>query len=441
MRMKPARYLITTALASIVAVWVVGAGAPAYAAPGAPMPQPPGNTTTGGKPVQRGTSGDAELLAKQNQLLPLAQSLVRQSRAADSDISGVSLDVKADTIHVYRTDRGKQLRFDTAVPAGVTVTVHPGRFSRTAMTAAADRVTREAKLLSEQKVAVQAVGPTVDGSGITVTVLVKDAKASAERDQAAATLRARYGDIVATVNGTERQKSEKDLFYSGWRFNDYPAWYGGDRIASSSSGCTGGFAAWFNGPAMLTAAHCGPVGTAWYNGPTTGNTFNYIGNTVYSDTATDVAAISVSSMSNYINVGPADGATSQLYIGSWASPVVGQYLCQSGSYTGEVCSLYVVDTAQYVCLSWFIFCLSWQGPLADVVHAYGPSYYAAGYGDSGGPVYSYSGVAYGLVHGTLTPNAAAAYPAWAPVNLWCPAPEGWSVRCSAGFSFAHMPGY
>jgi hypothetical protein len=169
-----------------------------------------------------------------------------------------------------------------------------------------------------------------------------------------------------------------------------------------------------------------------------------MGAAVYSNAATDVAAIGVSGMTNTINVGPAENS-SLLGVNGWQTPVVGQYLCQSGSYTGEVCSLRVVDTHQYVCTSYILWwCVSWQGPLADVINAWGSGSYAAGHGDSGGPVYLRSGgyaIATGLVHGKITPNAQASYPAYYPYVL-CPQPPGtWSYRCSSGFSFAHMPGY
>jgi hypothetical protein len=264
-------------------------------------------------------------------------------------------------------------------------------------------------------------------------------------EQASALLEKRYGDIVGEVRAIEKQTSDSELFHPGFRFNDFSPWYGGDRIASGSGGCSTGFAARYNNaPAMLTAAHCGPVGTAFYNGPRSNNTYSLMGNAVYSNDATDVAAIGVTGASNFINVGSALAPT-QLYIGGWASPIVGQYLCQSGSYTGETCGLRVVDTGQSVCRSWFLWiCTSWQGPLADVVNWAGPGAYSAGHGDSGGPVYlrqGSSGTAIGLVHGVLTPNARNAYPAYYPDTMWCPSPDGWSQRCAAGFSFAHMPGY
>jgi len=289
---------------------------------------------------------------------------------------------------------------------------------------------------------VAAIGPSVDGSGVDVSVVADDAE---QLDQASAVLKEQYGDIVDDVTAIEKKTSDSDLYFGGFRFNDFSPWYGGDRISSSVGGCSTGFAATYNNaPAMLTAAHCGGVGTSFNNGPRSNNTYAFMGNSVYSNAGTDVAAIGVGGASSYINVGSAL-SPSQLYVGSWATPVVGQYLCQSGSYTGEVCGLRVVDTGQSVCQSWFLWiCTSWQGPLADVVNYLGSGSYAAGHGDSGGPVYLRSGstgIAMGLVHGVLTPNAKNAYPSYYPDTMWCPSPEGWSQRCSSGFSFAHMPGY
>jgi len=441
------RRLLTAALgaAAVVAVAAPATAAPPVAGPSAPAPNPA--AAKPGQPAASPVSArDAALIKRQDALLPAAKNLAGQARAAGSDISGVRIDVPAGVIHVYRTDPAQPLRLPAgALPAGTQVVVHQAKFSRGAMLQAADRVTRDARVLGEQKVSVQAVGPSVDGSGISVGIFVRDTRADVDLSRASTLLRSRYGAVVGQVTGVRRQTSDRDLFFAGWRFNDFAPWYGGDRISSSAGGCTTGFAANYNGaPAMLTAAHCGGVGTAFYNGPRTNGTFSYMGSSVYSDSSTDIGAISVSSYSLYINVGPAENS-GLLYVGAWASPVVGQYLCQSGSYTGEVCGLYVVDTGQQVCVSWFLWwCTGWQGPLADVINSAGSGSYAAGHGDSGGPVYlrnGSSGTAMGLVHGQLTPNAQAAYPAYFPDTMWCPAPEGWSQRCSSGFSFAHMPGY
>jgi hypothetical protein len=433
--------LVAAALAAAAAMLLAtGAAFAAQGAPGAPAASP--NADKSGQ-TDAGTGPQAELTKKQEKLVAVAQKLAEKGKDKGSDFAGVSIDPDTGTVDLFRKDKSKGHGLDS-VPAGVKVDVHAAKFSRTEMLDAAQQLTQDAQLLGQQQhVLIEAVGPSVDGSGIDVTVFSNDAT---DLDKASKALKGRYGAIVADVAGSAKKPSASDQFYAGFRFNDYAPWYGGDRISSSSVGCTTGFAAVYNGlPAMLTAAHCGGAGTSFWNGPTASNGWNFMGNVTYSNTNTDVASIQVSSYSNYINVGSNPQAPTQLLISGWQSPVVGQYLCQSGSYTGEVCGLRVVDTNQYVCLSSILWwCTSWQGPIADVINYLGPGSYSAGHGDSGGPVYlrmgSY-GIAEGLVHAVLTPNAAANYPAYGGDTMWCPSPEGWSQRCAAGFSFVHMPGY
>jgi hypothetical protein len=437
------RLVILVPLALLIAAF---AAASATAAAGPKPPKPDKGAAKAGQTPAALPGDQAETLKKQELLLPVAQGFADQARGADSDIAGVTIDVDAGVVHLYRKNPRKALDLAGA-PNNAKIEVHAAKFSRKELIDAAEQVTRDAQALGQQQVTVESVGPAVDGSGIQVAVLSND---SGDLDRASQLLKSRYGTIVGSVNAVESKTSDSELYFNGWRFNDFASWYGGDRLASSTSGCTSGFASTYNNaPAILTASHCGGVGTNWWNGPNTVGGFRFMGSTVYSDTATDVAAIGASGSLN-INVGWDPQAASQLYVGSWASPVVGEYLCQSGSYTGERCGLRVVDTAQYVCLSYFLWwCTSWQGPLADVISAYGSGSPAAGHGDSGGPVYQYAyingswqGIAKGLVHGQLTPNARAAYPAYFPDNVWCPSPDsGSSPRCSSGFSFAHMPGY
>ncbi len=432
---------VVGALAAALVVGTLTAGA-AFAAPG--VPGPPAGSPGAAKSGQTAAADpQAELSKKQEKLIAVAQKLADKGKERGSDFAGVSIDPDTGTVDLFRKDKSKGHGLD-AVPAGVTIDVHAAKFSRKEMLDASEQITQDAQLLGEQQhVGIEAVGPSIDGSGIVVTVFSTGA---ADLDKASKALHGKYGAIVADVNGAATKPSQSDQFFAGFRFNDYAPWYGGDRISTSSLSCTTGFAAVYNGlPAMLTASHCGGVGTGFWNGPTSSNGWNFMGNVTYSNSSTDVASIQVSSYSNYINVGSNPQSPGQLLISGWASPVVGQYLCQSGSFTGEVCSLRVVDTGQYVCQSWFLWwCTSWQGPIADVINAFGPANYSAGHGDSGGPVYlrmgSY-GIAEGLVHAVLSPNAAANYPAYGGDTMWCPSPEGWSQRCAAGFSFVHMPGY
>ena len=428
-----------TLWSALVAALAVTSFAGSAQAIGPPAPDP--DTVKKGQEAAPPLSGiEAEQLKRQDLLLPIANKLAAQARASTSDIAGVSIDPDRGTVHLYRKDPSIPLGIKT--PAGVSIEVHAAKFSRSEMNAASKRLRADAKLLGEQNLGVAAVGPALDGSGINVSVVARE---TGEVEKASEQLKGLYGDVIGDVSAIASKNTRKELFFGGFRFNDYSPWYGGDRIASSSGGCSTGFAASLNSaPVMLTAAHCGGVGTSFSNGPRSNNTFNVMGNSVYSNAGTDVAAIGVTGASSYINVGSALSPT-QLYVGSWSSPIVGQYLCQSGSYTGETCGLRVVDTAQHICRSWFLWwCTSWQGPLADVINSAGSGSYAAGHGDSGGPVYlrtGSTGIAKGLVHGQLTPNARAAYPSYFPDTMWCPAPAGWSQRCASGFSFAHMPGY
>jgi hypothetical protein len=433
--------------AGVGVVALVAAGAVASAAQAAsPVPPPSGTTVKRGVAAPRLSALPAAVAARQAQqarLMPLATDLARDAKDAASGIAGVSVDAATGTVRVYKTAAGRLPAH--ARPAGVKLQVVTARFSRAAMLSAAGRITRDAKTLGGAHVAVQSVGPAVDGSGLEVSVLVSGQDAGAQLSRAESRLRARYGAVVHSVTATEHRSTTSADFYAGWRFNDYAPWYGGDRLSSSVGGCTSGFEAIYNGaPAMLTASHCGGVGTAFNNGPSTSNTYRFIGNSVYSNSGTDVAAIGVTSATNTINVGSTTAPT-QMGVSGWASPVVGEYLCQSGSYTGEVCGLRVVDTNQQQCVSWFLWiCTSYMGPLSDVINSAGSGSYAAGHGDSGGPVYS-RGVstvlAKGLVHGQLTDNAKNNYPSYYSDQMWCPSPEGWSQRCASGFSFAQMPGY
>ena len=415
----------------------------ALAAPGVPG-QPansPGTAKSG--QADAGTGPQPELTKKQEKLVAVAQKLEEKGKAKGSDFAGVSIDPDTQTVNLFRKDKSKGHGLDS-VPAGVKVDVHAAKFSREEMLDAAAQITQDSQTFGQQQhLGIAAVGPSLDGSGVDVAVV---ATSASDLDKASKALHGKYGAIVGDVTLSKDKTSDSDLFFTGFRFNDYAPWYGGDRIANSSLSCSTGFAATYNGlPAMLTAAHCGGVGTSFWNGPTASNGWNFMGNITYSNSSTDVASIQVSSYSNYINVGSNPQAPSQLLISGWQSPVVGQYLCQSGSFSGEVCGLRVVDTNQYVCTSWFLWwCTGYQGPIADVINSAGPGAYAAGHGDSGGPVYlrmgSY-GIAEGLVHAVLSPNAAAAYPAYGGDTLGCPSPEGWSNRCGAGFSFVDMPGY
>lgn len=389
---------------------------------------------------------DAALQARQAPLLEAAGLALKASQVAGSDIAGASIDVAAGRVDLYRTKPAAALPAGMQ-RAGVRISVHPARFSAGQLEQAAATLKASGRSLGDRGIAVSSVSIPVTGAGLDVTVLAAPTKAvGAPRPLAASEARTALntvlGDTVATTRTSTLTWDKSSEYYSGSRFNDFAPWYGGDRIAQ---GCTTGFPAVYNGAMeMMTATHCGGVGTVFTNGPRTNGTTSYLGTVTSANSGTDVSVIDVAGSINYINVGPAQNSSIRA-VGSWQSPVVGSYVCQSGSYTGEVCGLRVVDTNQSVCTSYILwFCTAYMGPMADVVNYLGSGSYAAGHGDSGGPLYWYDSAGYvrpvGQVHGQLFPNAKAAYPAYFTDQMWCPAPEGWQQRCSAGFSFAHMPG-
>jgi hypothetical protein len=397
-------------------------------------------------PAHQLSKRDAELQARQAPLLEAAGIAITASHVAGSDIAGASIDVAAGKVDLYRTKPTAALPAGMA-KGGVTISVHAAKFSAGQLEQAAAKLKASGKSLGDRGIAVSAVSIPVTGAGLDVTLLSAPTNAAgAPKAQAAteakSTLNAVLGNAVATTKTSTAKWDKSSEYFSGWRFNDFPSWYGGDRIAQ---GCTTGFPAVYNGAMeMMTATHCGGVGTVFTNGPRTNGSTSYMGTVISANSGTDVSVIDVAGSSNYINVGPAQNSSVRA-VGSWQSPVVGSYICQSGSYTGEVCGLRIVDTGQSVCTSYILWwCTAYMGPMADVVNYLGPNYYAAGHGDSGGPLYWYDSAGYvrpvGQVHGQLFPNAKAAYPAYFTDQMWCPAPEGWQQRCSAGFSFAHMPG-
>src|SRR5215204_2784588 len=233
---RTSKVLFATTLALAVLVFAGTAFAASSGTPGPPSGGP-GAEKNGQSTAPPLTGVQAELSKKQEKLLALAQKLADKAEDRGSDIAGVAIDPDTQTVFLYRQDKGKGHGLGT-LPEGVKVDVKAAKFSRRAMLDAADQVMQDARLLGEQEhVTVEAVGPSLDGSGIVVTVFSQ----GTDLEQAKKALHGRYGDIVGDVHLSDHKTSEAEQYFNGWRFNDFAPWYGGDRIMSTSSGCTGGF--------------------------------------------------------------------------------------------------------------------------------------------------------------------------------------------------------
>src|SRR5919109_4666670 len=133
------------------------ASSAALATPSIPIPPPAQAQAKAGLTQAPLPSGaEAARLRKQDQLLPEAHALADQARNAASDIAGVSLDVDAGVVNVYRKNTHAPLNLDGAP---VDVVVHQAKFSHGELVAAQQRLLGDAKSLGNQHVAVEAVGP------------------------------------------------------------------------------------------------------------------------------------------------------------------------------------------------------------------------------------------------------------------------------------------
>ncbi|GIF48794.1 trypsin [Asanoa ferruginea] len=179
------------------------------------------------------------------------------------------------------------------------------------------------------------------------------------------------------------------------RWADTVPFWGGSTIQRPVSGnivarCTTAFAGRRNNQdVLLTAGHCGSTGQTWttpsgtYFPPITVGTANY--------KAADLEAmfIPVSSHRGRIYDGGVDptgqgiGEFSKAVAG-WAPPEVGQYICQSGSYSGVRCSIRIT-------LKWVMYAIDDGTIVTNGVEAQrDDKANAVGKGDSGGPIFRLS---------------------------------------------------
>lgn len=167
------------------------------------------------------------------------------------------------------------------------------------------------------------------------------------------------------------------------RANDRSPASGGALIITQSETCTTGFGVVSEATGkrqLLTAGHCGPVGSPWFNGDG-----EFLGNAVARHPEADALVIDADSSGRVWHGAVTenlDGVDEKARTVTGArSPEVGQYLCTSGAVSGTHCGLRVTRVG--VVLSIAGTDVPGQVEAEQVRHTA-----AAGNGDSGGPVYS-----------------------------------------------------
>jgi hypothetical protein len=225
----------------------------------------------------------------------------------------------------------------------------------------------------------------------------------------AAKLDQMYGARVLNIfNVTPKEAGAARMTAS--RIADTPPFNGGDAIVSATqhfNACSSGFGVVIGGVSrLLTAGHCYTVGTTVLNARSLGGTTisgsgAAIGTVIASAYSSDLDSEVISAPgSDLIWTGPigAPQRATVSGVGTWA---VGDQVCTSGAYGGEICGLTVQHVNYCMILSEFpislhLFChlTQVQGSRETVP------------GDSGGPVFRFSGSAVEAV-GTISGSNAS----------------------------------
>jgi hypothetical protein len=212
----------------------------------------------------------------------------------------------------------------------------------------------------------------------------------------AARLDRMYGAQALNIfNVTPRQADAARVAAS--RIADTPPFNGGDAIVSATqhfNGCTSGFGVVIGGISrLLTAGHCYTVGTTVLNARSLGGTAisgsgAAIGTVIesgWNSGELDSEVISAPG-SDLIWTGPIGNPQRAVVsgVGTWA---VGDQVCTSGAYGGEICGL----TVQHV-----NYCMILYGPITlryvcHITQVHGAREIVDG--DSGGPVFRFNGSA------------------------------------------------
>lgn len=307
--------------------------------------------TVAGRPVTISTASEAraiELMRRQQPLLDAAHELRRTGVASLKGFSGIRVEPERSTL---------RLAWHGPLPASVKRTV---------------------RQLSgpSARIEVHRAPTPQPGAGFTPPTVSVAARTSTE-------------PAVGETDPAPRPAG---------RVNDRAPVSGGALIITEAETCTTGFGVVSGATGrrqLLTAGHCGPVGSPWFNGDG-----EFLGNAVARHPQADALVVDAESTDRVWHgrvTENLDGIDDMARTVTGArTPEIGQYLCTSGAVSGTHCGLRVTRVG--VVLSIGGTEVPGQVEAEQTEHTA-----AAGNGDSGAPVYS-AGTSTGPVtaHGMLT---------------------------------------
>lgn len=340
-----------------------------------------GTASAGGSPAAR-PAPRMELPAS-----AAASDAVRAGTRFSAMFGGVALSNQGTRVTVYLTELNPKLEHaieGSDSPELFTFVSTPHSLAQ--LIALRDRIGLDLPRLRAEGITLAQWGPDITTGREQITTL-GDSSTARER------LARRYGAATIEVAAATELPRAVD------RMSDNSPWNGGDFITDDVTGdCTSGFGAHSATKTyMLTAAHCFSAGSTIFNGSVTQS----VGGTGLMGTVAsrDLTNNGLDAESIDTN-GVLDGGSSKLVwtggstnpqiasvSGTTNSPLYDQ-VCQSGAFEGEICSLEIVSASECINES--------DGsnvrPVCNVFEADNTAGgIANGEGDSGGPVFRFSG--------------------------------------------------
>jgi hypothetical protein len=346
-----------------------------------------------------GFSSWQQLFAVQNPLNDAGFRIQSIAQAqATSGYSGFALDVFHNSLDLrWKGQPGpvEQATITQVRTLGIKVNLLPAVYSRAELTAMSDLVQRDAvdRGTGER---VTRIEPRPDGSGIDVQVR----RTSTSAVRAASAIGSSLPNVQrAVAQGGVRVTAGAQPGTPFLREADQPMFWGGALILNDAGACSSGFAV--NWPQIgknyiVTAGHCGAVGSVWRSGSGA-----LLGTAEGTSVDRGYDAL-------FINTTPNGGSEGHIYDGPGiyqpgqfdklvkGASHVGKngWICLSGALTGAKCATQVDSNGEITD------CDLPPLPCVKVITALG-SGNIAGYGDSGGPVFTLSNN-YPIAAGTIT---------------------------------------
>jgi hypothetical protein len=343
--------------------------------------------------------------------------------SAASTFAAAEIDLPNNKARIFLLDDPGNLAAESVLQAK-----HPGMYAffsavqtQAQAEAMMDRLTAQAKQFQDAGVGIKALIPLSDGH---ILLKVEGSTQSAQK----------VSDAVVGSNWVSALPDDETNVRATTtnRTADVAPWNGGDFIAinatnSGGEGCSAGTPV-HSGSVdyILTAAHCWEGSTAsasvtnkyldndtaWHGGGGSMGTLYRNDVAVTDDRAdishptTDGAIVTATGGSSSVDFIGAWNSTSRAFQIGTHSNVVGQQVCESGAYDGQVCSITLHYVGVTRCIDPNLHCAR---ALSEGWNDAAGAQLANGTGNSGGPVYSYSGsslYAQGMVDlegGTVVP--------------------------------------